>query len=279
MNAIEQLEDFTKGHGATVDETTTSSPQKNLGDAGAIGGDDSGGSGALPHGENKGDGGVVAIGEDGRPPQPGGGAESPGGKLSEDDEDVEQQMANKPEPLQQRAGSQLMMGRYRKSDYPGGTRMTPAVQAESQAHERAAAISQLNKSQDVQPGHGVEPSQQEGTEVFEKAQHRRIGDLVHMTNVSDLEVERYQKAGEGFYQGGAPRMDITGDLRKSKPCVGGGKHSMPAHLSTCNHCGAGASLGVRGPGVSMVKSLGGGLHQPHEPDLDLSKGLMIPNEE
>jgi hypothetical protein len=278
MNAIEALEEFYKGHGATVAETTTSSPQKNLGDAGSLSGDNAAGAGAMPHGENKGDGGNMSSGAaSGRPSQPGGGAESPEGHLSEDDVSVEEQMADKPEWDEQRRGSQMMIGRHRKSEVPAGTRLTPAVQAQSTAHERAVAISQLNKSTDIPFGAGNEPNRPEGTEVIEKAQHQRYGDLIHMSNESDLRVERMQKSSD-FYHGAPPSMDITGDLRKSKPCVGGGNHMMPAHLTKCDACGAGAAMGVRGPGITMQKS-GKGLLRPYEPDLDLSKGLTIPDDE
>jgi hypothetical protein len=279
MDSIDAMEEFAKGHGSTVGETVTSSPQKNLGDAGALSGDNAAGAGPLPRDDADGGAGL-GTGTTGRPPAPNTSGEAPGGKLSEDDEDVEDQMADKPAPGQQRRGSQLMMGRYRKSVIEGvgdtGGRMSPGVQLEAQAHDRAVAISRLHKSDDVAFG-ASEPQTEEGVQVFEKATHKRVGDLVHMSNVSDLEVERMQKSSD-FYHGASPDVGVAANLRKSQPCVGGGDHLMSAHLTTCDTCGAGRSGGYAGAGIELLKS-GRGLARPPRPDLDLSKGLTIPDDE
>lgn len=285
MDSIQELEAFAKGLATTVEEGVTTTYDPHL-DGGAISGDNAAGAGGLPHGDTR----FSSEGpEDGRSVEgvgkPSGDVENTGGTptkakdgpLSPDDEPVESQMANKPDPMSQRGGSQIMMGRYRKSVLPEGGRMTPGVQAEAQAHQRAVAISQLQKSDDVEVGVGVEPRQPEGTEVYEKATHQVFGDMVHMSNVSDLEVERMQKSSD-FYHGPAPQMGVAANLQKSKPCVGGGDHLMSAHLTTCNVCGAGQQLGFGGPGVGLQKS-GRGLVRAVERDLDLSKGFVIPSED
>ncbi len=260
-NGITELGDYLeKGHGATVGDTVTSSPQKNLGaETGDISGDDAAGKGALPHGETQyfviddADGDAAALvqhntGQGPMPPPTSG--EAPG------------TMADHAP----NGGA----GMYGKSEHPAGGNFR---QHESVAHQVAQRVTELRKSDDVTAGINVDPKPDPEPQM-QMSKAWRQGDLCVYTDHSDEAAAKLAK-GEGFYHGNPPNVQATGLIRKSGQCANG--HVMPAMLTSCPGCGVGASLGLSAMGVGgrgLVKAMGG-LQPATEPDMMLPHGTVL----
>jgi hypothetical protein len=171
-------------------------------------------------------------------------------KLSEDDELVDDQLkdSKKKKALEKTAKSVL-----------------PADQRDSVAHEHAAAVSQLHKSDDVFVGVDGHPMS-----------HNQMG-------ADDAASEMIKS--ETFYQGGSPcTTNVTGVIGQSVLCKsvhsGGCDETYSAALTCCPGCGAG-QVGHRstpngavqgGQGMVLQKSEGNPYLQRPTPEDDVIVG-------
>ena len=171
-------------------------------------------------------------------------------KLSEDDADVEGQMTTHKKPIET----------IKKSAFP-------ADQRDSVAHEQAALVSRLHKSDDVYVGPNAHPFSSHATHAS--------GD----TDASEL------VKSEGFYHGQSPQVAPNRPIIEQgvlcKSINAGGCDSVySAALTSCPDCGAGTVGHRHLPGGEVVgaqttileKSMGPGSllrRPPQEPDIKI----------
>ncbi len=261
MDGITALgEYFEKGHGGTLGETVVSSPQINLGaETGAISGDSPAGQGALPHGDTQyystseadGDEEKLKEHKTGYGPNP-----------------MAPSNADAPDDMAYSGG-----GRYRKSDAPDGTLQTPARQLESVGHQRAAAQTQLQKSDDILVV-GGDPTPIEPEPEMNMSKAWRQGELVTYTDFSDRAASELVKS-EQFYHGPPPNPLATGVVQQVKECANG--HVMKAMFTACDVCGVGSSINPisgMGMGSGLQKSMKG-LQPTYEEDMCLPAGTLV----
>lgn len=174
-------------------------------------------------------------------------------KLSDDDEDVEDQLKNKaPTPL-------------------GKSMTAPAHQREMVAHAQAQAVSRLQRGPaDVRPGLRG-PAPQAAPEALQKADQWTQGKdaRVIYSNASDRAVEELLKA-DPFYTFHAPTVTrdtlLLHQVRECGACGG----AFAKSLAACPHCGVGAldpTIALHGhePIATLEKSLAPRLRPAREP--------------
>ena len=168
-------------------------------------------------------------------------------KLSDDDEDVEQQLkSTRKKPLETLKSVS-----------------TPNDQREMVAHEQAVAVSRLQKGEDDVAIGGPGPAPTRRPEPLAKGIQWNQGDdsqVEYSTNADEL-ASRFAKGGE-FYEGGEnPSITRTAMLVNDRINCPACRHVMVKALTVCPSCGAGAgsprvAVNVESAGEVVEKSRG-----------------------
>jgi len=169
------------------------------------------------------------------------GEESPGKgkkqKLSEDDDDENQQMKPGKKPLERSVNKSFDAS-------PNGL-------DRDRAYADAVVAGQLQKSHDTQVGvPGAPPPPEPEPMVKARVWDQGSGATVLYSNAADLAVEQYLEKGESVELG--PQRAVVNQGQLCKSCNG----HFAAMLSACPHCGDGTATAVPVPGRVLEKSSG-----------------------
>lgn len=161
-------------------------------------------------------------------------------KLSEDDEEDEKQLRPHKKPIEKLASKSMDT--------------SPQGQRDSVAHERAMAVSRLEKGgDDLQVGVGIAPPERQLEQAPVVHRWNQGSDSrVLYSDAADQQAAALAKSDD-FYPHGAPTTDIRIPLTQQAICTGC-KSVVNKSLASCPVCGLGALEHQMMPGQKVVDS-------------------------